>query len=232
MEYGDYLILVLLDGILQFRFNLGSEATVISSPGTIELNVWHTVVIYRSASVGSLTVDDMSPILGSSPPPFTGLNVASNLYLGGLPGYLNVTSVAGTSSGFVGCIATVILDGIKKDLILDAEFGYGIGECGFTFCSPNPCLNGATCIEMSYSYMCECMAGFSGPRCGSLRDPCEEDASICTAGATCISGNDGISYTCLCPLGRGGSRCEIGEFLLCCNHALHHLYYSYPCNRC
>ena len=218
MDYGDYLALVLLDGTLQFRYNLGSGTTVISSPGTIELNVCHTVVICRSGSAGSLAVDDMNPVFGTSPGPNTQLNVFSNLYLGGLPSNINVASVVGTPDGFVGCIPTLSIDGIQRDPFLDADFGYGIGECGFTFCSPNPCLNGATCIEMLYSYMCECTAGFLGHRCSSLRDPCEENASICTTGATCIPGSDGINYTCLCPPGRGESGCEIGELKIMHNY--------------
>lgn len=212
MEYGDYLVLVMLDGVLHFLFNLGSGEADISSVGTVELNVWHTAVIYRSGSVGGLVLDDMAARTGTSPPPFTGLNVASNFYLGGLPGHLNVTSVAGTSVGFTGCIGALIVDGVKKDLIVDAMFGYGVGECGFTFCSPNPCLNGGTCVEMTFSYACQCMAGFTGPSCSSLQDPCKENPSLCAEGATCISGNDGISYTCLCPLGSGGDQCENGMF--------------------
>ena len=32
-------------------------------------------------------------------------------------------------------------------------------------CSPNPCLNSASCIDGVNSYTCKCLAGFVGKHC-------------------------------------------------------------------
>ena len=36
------------------------------------------------------------------------------------------------------------------------------------FCQNNPCLNGATCVEGSDSYICQCLVGFSGNECQNV----------------------------------------------------------------
>jgi len=32
-------------------------------------------------------------------------------------------------------------------------------------CSPNPCQNGATCVDLVGSYRCDCKTGYSGTNC-------------------------------------------------------------------
>lgn len=49
----------------------------------------------------------------------------------------------------------------------------------------------------------------------STPKPCTLD---CGPGGGCvIGGEDGTTETCLCPLGRGGDRCEKGKWNLICN---------------
>ena len=34
-----------------------------------------------------------------------------------------------------------------------------------THCDPNPCLNGAQCIDLWTTYTCQCASGYTGPHC-------------------------------------------------------------------
>ena len=207
-DFSDYFFVALVDGFVQFGFNLGSGGIVISSTGPLQLDTFHTVTVSRNGANGTLYVDDSNPVFGSSPSPFTGLSLRNNLYLGGHETFINVSSIAGTSEGFTGCIESLIINNQDVDLILGAEFGFGIGNCNVSLCRGSPCLNGGTCTETGSSFVCQCSEGYTGPLCGSLGDPC--DASTCSEGSTCQPSTDGLTFTCLCPLGRGGDNCDQG----------------------
>jgi hypothetical protein len=71
-------------------------------------------------------------------------------------------------------------------------------------CSPNPCLNGATCENKATGFECACAPGYTGTSCETNIDDCA--ASPCQNGGVC---SDGIaSYTCACPPGYSGTNCE------------------------
>ena len=73
-------------------------------------------------------------------------------------------------------------------------------------CDPEPCLNGATCIDEIGSYSCSCVPGYTGSQCGIDIDNC--------VGRPCL--NNGIcedlvdDYTCQCQPGYSGHNCENG----------------------
>ena len=91
------------------------------------------------------------------------------------------------------------------------------------WCANSPCANGGTCVNGAASYVCTCAAGFTGPQCltseggralmarrsGLTRAAVDIDecaAKPCLNNGTCV---DGIAaYTCACPVGYTGARCE------------------------
>lgn len=68
--------------------------------------------------------------------------------------------------------------------------------------------NGRTNGFASTWFRCACAQGFSGPDCRINVNECSPQP--CLGGATCIDGIGG--YTCICPKGRRGLRCEIRKF--------------------
>ncbi|XP_041475004.1 uncharacterized protein LOC121423655 isoform X2 [Lytechinus variegatus] len=68
-------------------------------------------------------------------------------------------------------------------------------ECNL---SPPVCDSNAQCDDLSGSFLCTCMEGFSGNGtfCEAL-EPCS--LSPCQNGGTCTNTDDGSSYVCTCP---------------------------------
>jgi hypothetical protein len=82
-------------------------------------------------------------------------------------------------------------------------------------CSVNTCLNGGNCVPYSSNEpwcnisqagqsCCQCLAGYSGPRCETELNECASNP--CVNGGKC---NNLINkYTCTCPSGFEGLKCE------------------------
>ncbi len=72
--------------------------------------------------------------------------------------------------------------------------------CDVPICDPT-CENGATCDAPD---SCDCLAGYSGPTCGTDVDDC--DPNPCLNGGSC---DDGVnSFTCDCVTGFSGPICD------------------------
>jgi len=82
-------------------------------------------------------------------------------------------------------------------------------------CEPNPCLNGAVCVDGEDNYRCECGHGFKGTHCEEESSPC--DASPCLNDATCVV--EFNKFKCLCKPGFRGVECQ--EVDRCHHHTCH-----------
>lgn len=72
-------------------------------------------------------------------------------------------------------------------------------------CSPNPCRNGANCLDLgSNNYQCVCTGGWTGPLCEEAIDYCAGDP--CYYG-DCVSSSNG--FQCNCFTGWTGNTCNI-----------------------
>uniref|UniRef100_A0A673TRL3 Basement membrane-specific heparan sulfate proteoglycan core protein n=1 Tax=Suricata suricatta TaxID=37032 RepID=A0A673TRL3_SURSU len=207
-RHPDFISFGLVGGRPEFRrFDAGSGMATIRHPTPLALGQFHTVTLLRSLTQGSLIVGSLAPVNGTSQGKFQGLDLNEELYLGGYPDYSAIPK-AGLSSGFVGCVRELRIQGeeiIFHDLNLTA---HGISHC--PTCRDRPCQNGGQCQDSeSSSYMCICPAGFTGSRCEhSQALHCHPEA--CGPDATCVNRPDGRGYTCRCHLGRSGLRCEEG----------------------
>uniref|UniRef100_A0A8C7BY28 Basement membrane-specific heparan sulfate proteoglycan core protein n=1 Tax=Neovison vison TaxID=452646 RepID=A0A8C7BY28_NEOVI len=206
----DFISFGLVGGRPEFRFDAGSGMATIRHPTLLALGQFHTVTLLRSLTQGSLIVGSLAPVNGTSQGKFQGLDLNEELYLGGYPDY-DAIPKAGLSSGFVGCVRELRIQGeeiVFHDLNLTA---HGISHC--PTCRDRPCQNGGQCQDSeSSSYVCICPAGFTGSRCEhSQALHCHPEA--CGPDATCVNRPDGRGYTCRCHLGRSGVRCEEGEWM-------------------
>uniref|UniRef100_A0A4X2MB19 Basement membrane-specific heparan sulfate proteoglycan core protein n=1 Tax=Vombatus ursinus TaxID=29139 RepID=A0A4X2MB19_VOMUR len=191
----DFISFGLVGGRPEFRrFDAGSGMATIRHPTPLALGQFHTVTLLRNLTQGTLIVGNLSPVNGTSQGKFQGLDLNEELYLGGYPDYGAIPK-SGLSSGFIGCVRELRIQGeevIFHDLNLTA---HGISHC--PTCKDRPCRNGGFCQDSeSSSYVCSCPAGFTGKACGP--------------DATCVNRPDGRGYSCRCHLGRFGEKCMEG----------------------
>lgn len=92
---GDFVSINLVNGRVQYRYDLGSGLANLTAGGEanlvlgdpakypIALNEWHSVKVTRNGPHGSLQVDDGPVVTGGSAAPLNELNLETPLYLGG-----------------------------------------------------------------------------------------------------------------------------------------------------
>jgi hypothetical protein len=79
-------------------------------------------------------------------------------------------------------------------------------------CGSQPCQNSGVCVDFVDSYVCECVGAFGGDNCEHRKtcadSPCVNDEFPVGAVAICTD-HTGSMFTCACPPGFQGDRCEI-----------------------
>lgn len=67
------------------RFDTGSGPAVLTSSVPVEPGRWHRLELSRHWRQGTLSVDGEPPVLGQSPSGTDGLNLDTDLFVGGVP---------------------------------------------------------------------------------------------------------------------------------------------------
>ncbi|XP_039223823.1 agrin isoform X4 [Crotalus tigris] len=210
----DFISLALVNGFVELRLNTGSGTGVITSRVPIEPGQWHALVVNRNRRNGVLSVDGEPHVHGESPSGTDGLNLDTDLFVGGAPEdqIAVVAERTSVTAGLKGCVRLLDVNNQMYDLREkgdDVLYGSGVGECGNNPCQPNPCHHGGLCHVMEAEmFHCECLNGYTGPTCADERNPC--DPNPCHLSATCLVLPEGGSK-CECPMGRGGEFCESVE---------------------
>lgn len=70
---------------LSSRFNTGSGTGIITSKVRVEPGRWHQLVVNRNRRSGVLSVDGEPHVSGESPTGTDGLNLDTDLFIGGVP---------------------------------------------------------------------------------------------------------------------------------------------------
>lgn len=206
----DYIALVLRNGFIELWFDFGQGATSIVSTVSVSLGQWHTIRVMRNGRRGELTVDSGPSVEGISQGSFSGLQLDTNLFIGGTPYITGLPSELNVRTGLNGCIRELSTreDNTLTELILDAIAGADIGECpGFTACELNQCQNGGICRNVDDSFVCECSAEFFGSFCEKRvclsNNPCQNNG-VCSLET---ASNGILVPRCECSLPYGGVNC-------------------------
>lgn len=82
---GDYIALSLVNGVPEFKYNLGQSSTVVRSDRPITNKEWHTIKIVRNRKKVTMFVDGQGPYIGTADGKYIGLDLTEPLFLGGVP---------------------------------------------------------------------------------------------------------------------------------------------------
>ncbi|XP_029013106.1 basement membrane-specific heparan sulfate proteoglycan core protein isoform X4 [Betta splendens] len=202
----DFVAISMVDGHVEFRYELGTGQAVLLSPEPVTLGQWHRVVAERNKRAGNLQVDQGVVERRMSPGKAQGLNIHTPMYLGGVPDMEILPKPANVSEMFKGCIGEVSINNKKVDLSYSFSDSRLIRRCRDSSpCDRRPCLNGARCmLTAEYEYQCLCRDGFEGERCETAKDACHGDLR-CRNGGSCVGGR------CACAAGYAGATCEEGQ---------------------
>uniref|UniRef100_A0A673X066 Agrin n=1 Tax=Salmo trutta TaxID=8032 RepID=A0A673X066_SALTR len=121
VERSDYIALAVVDGRVQMTYDLGSKPVVLRSTVRVNTNRWIRIKASRALRDGSLQVGNEAAVTGSSPLAATQLDTDGALWLGGLEELAVARRLPKAySTGFVGCVKEVAVDGVELHLVEDA----------------------------------------------------------------------------------------------------------------
>lgn len=161
---GDFLMLAMSGGHLEFRFDLGTGPAIIRSPKAVTLGQWHIVKISRTGRDGILEVDDQPRAEGLSQGAYTQLTLLQDLFIGGHQNFDETSKYANISTSFSGCIQKVVINEKPLKLFDAAINGVNVGNCDHP-CQGKPCMNNGVCMPEHDDYTCYCPLGFQGNNC-------------------------------------------------------------------
>lgn len=82
---GDFVSLAIINGFVEFRYNLGNGPAVITSLEKVEPKTFHKVVIKRYHRDGILKLDEGEDVAGQSPGTLKALDLADDTFVGYVP---------------------------------------------------------------------------------------------------------------------------------------------------
>uniref|UniRef100_A0A671MPU9 Basement membrane-specific heparan sulfate proteoglycan core protein-like n=1 Tax=Sinocyclocheilus anshuiensis TaxID=1608454 RepID=A0A671MPU9_9TELE len=167
MKVEDFVMLSMVDGHVEFRYELGTGQAVLRSQEPVSLGQWHRVVAERLNKDGSLKVDHTREITRSSPGKAQGLNIHTPMYLGGVPSMDILPKPANVSMLFDGCIGEVRMAFTLSVVFTESR---AISQCkDVSPCDRRPCLHRGTCMASAeYEYQCLCAEGYEGKSLNQL----------------------------------------------------------------
>jgi hypothetical protein len=204
---GDFVSLGLIDGVPEFRFNLGSGTAILTGSKPLDLDKWHTIKIERNRRNGTMIINRNQVIHGMIGGKFQGLDLLTPLYIGGHPNIKNLPiDNIGVNKGFKGCISQLKTGPQVLEVSPNRIKAIGVKGCSTCSGGPDLCDNAGICQEANVpqGHRCICQPGFSGLRCQIEGVACFEGA--CGGRGKCADTPNG--FECFCPFGKSGEFCQ------------------------
>ena len=203
----EYIALGLEWGQLVLHIRSDSETTELRTTLNVSDNTWHVVTAHAGSGLVLLQTDEeeqQASVASSSP-----LAILPQVFVGGLTDFSLLPDEVNQMAGFVGCVHDRMANGQSVELGAVAHTGREVEQCQEPVCPYIQCQNGATCLELGQppGYLCECPPQFSGMYCETAVQFC--DPNPCLFGGRCRE--EETTFSCRCPLERGGRTCEDGE---------------------
>ncbi|XP_026471084.1 agrin-like [Ctenocephalides felis] len=141
---GDFISLAIINGYLEFRYNLGNGIVIITSPERLELRCFHTITARRYNQDGELKVDSGYSTAGHSRGKFKALDLKRDGYIGHVrTNFTRIYENIGTDNGFDGCIKKFKINRKLIDLWIEKDDTVlevvGVKDCVQTPCSNIVC---------------------------------------------------------------------------------------------
>lgn len=234
--YGHFISLVLKDGFLEFKLDVGSGPFTIRS--THELKKDESVAVTVSKYLGEvkLVVNGEVPVSGKSPGAHKPLSLHTPLYVGGYDEErIKLNPGVGVEGGFNGCVSAVDISGTNLNLLTSVMDSANVQDCSdtnldtnshnnnieygheendhqpsrrpfVTGCSSSPCRNDGHCHPISPTDYTCTCINGYTGRDCEIAPNLCDHLQPCQNGGTC-EGNT-TKYKCDCPLGVTGLNCE------------------------
>ncbi|XP_055629293.1 fat-like cadherin-related tumor suppressor homolog isoform X5 [Toxorhynchites rutilus septentrionalis] len=224
----DYNILEIVNGVIQYRFDLGSGEGMVSVTSIfVSDGLWHEVRLEREGNSARVNVDNKHVASGNAPGVNGVLNLQSDdIFFGAeVKQHPTVLGFEDIQRGYMGCMDDIKLSKIPVPLHMNGassvaslrRFANVEFSCDASsmlvplgVCGTQPCWNGGTCTDIGGgNFECLCHSRFSGAFCKEDLDPCA--SSPCLYGGKCTKVGSG-NYSCDCPARMSGKRCDYGRF--------------------
>ncbi|KAK7579954.1 hypothetical protein V9T40_000583 [Parthenolecanium corni] len=175
---GDFISVNLVNGHVQFRYDLGSGIANITTENKITLgDHWHSAKIHRFDRIGSIQLNNGSVTRGMSGASLNELNLELPLYVGGVPTLAEVNRESGVAERFHGAIQRILING-KPLQLLSGDHVNMVPFKRHTCASDQTCLNGGVCVPYLSNFICKCMPNFGGMHCQNYISPAENEENV------------------------------------------------------
>lgn len=101
---GDFIVISLNQGFVEFRFDCGMGEGVVRSDRPVILNSWNTLTIYRDGWTAWLMLNQGPKMSGQSQGLFSRITFRLELFLGGSPNLTLIADRTDSFNGLIGCV--------------------------------------------------------------------------------------------------------------------------------
>uniref|UniRef100_A0A2S2NPU2 Pikachurin n=1 Tax=Schizaphis graminum TaxID=13262 RepID=A0A2S2NPU2_SCHGA len=156
-KYGsaDFISVYMIDGHVEFTFDLGTGTVSLRSPWSVSLGEWHRLWISRTGKLAVMRVDNQPEVQILSPGAFTQLSLPLSMYIGGVPDFDTVPTQIKVRTSFRGCIQKVTVNDKPLQIVRGALSGANVANCPHP-CVAKPCGDDVQCVPIFDKYKCVC----------------------------------------------------------------------------